>query len=100
MQTSLLEHVLPPQTTQKSELLRMVLALINEHGQAKNWPHDSEIFDGEGHAVMQHLSARGWEKEHIQMYCQEAQMTRRRGVEEVSAGFYNGAQTSMRRMLY
>ena len=42
----------------KSELLRMVLALIKEYGQAKSWPHDSEIFDGEGYAVMQHLSAR------------------------------------------
>ena len=54
----------------------MVIANIMEYGPAKNWPHDSEIFDREGYAGMQHLSACGWEKEYIPMYCQEAQMTR------------------------
>ena len=76
----------------------MVIANIKEYGPAKNRPHDSEIVDGEGYAVMQRLSARGCEKEHIPLYCQEAQMTRG-DVESKKCcpgGFYNGAQTRMR----
>ena len=50
---------------------------------------------------MQHLSARGWEQEHIPLYYQEAQMTRG-DVESkkcIAGGFYNGVQDSMRHSL-
>ena len=43
----------------------MVIANIKEYGPAKNWPHDIDIFDGEGQAFMQHLSARGVGQPHL-----------------------------------
>ena len=74
----------------------MVLALIKEYGQAKKWPHDSDIF-GEGYAVMQHLSARGSEQEHIPLYLPRGpDDPRRRGVKEMySRRCLNGAQDSL-----
>ena len=82
--------------TPKDDLMKMVIANIRESGPAKKWPHGVEIFYGEGQAFMQHLSARGWERDHIPMYCQEVHATR--GEVEMKkgppGGFYNGEASS------
>ena len=76
----------------------MVIANIRDFGPATNWPHDIDIFDGEGQTFMKLLRARGWEQPHNPMYCQEAQATR--GEVEMKkappGGFYKGAATGMR----
>ena len=78
--------------------MNIIIANFREFGPAKKWPHNIEIFDGEGQAFMQHLSARGWERLHILMYCQDVQAIR--GEVEMKkgppGGFYDGAATSMR----
>ena len=38
---------------------------LKKYGPAKGWPHDLDIFEGDGKTCMNHLSARDWEQEHV-----------------------------------
>ena len=44
----------------------MVCEMMITHGAAKNWPIESDIFDGEKATAMEHIRAKGWLQDHTQ----------------------------------
>ena len=49
----------------REELQDRYLKHLKKYGPAKGWPHDLDIFEGDGKTCMNHLSARDWEQEHV-----------------------------------
>ena len=68
----------------------MVIEMITVQGGAKIWPVGSDIFDGESHTVTDHIKAKGWLKQHIPIWCEDA--IKYRGSRELKkcppSGFY------------
>ena len=62
--------------TKRDEFIEMVIDLMTNHGEAKSWQTTSDIFDGESQTVMQLIRAKGWLRQHIAGWCEEAIMER------------------------
>ena len=58
--------------TCRDELKDMFTRMWKKHGPAKDWPLDARIFDSEGPKFRKHISKRGWTKDHIPIWCQDA----------------------------
>ena len=58
--------------TCREDLMGLFSSMWRRHGSAKHWPLDAKIFDGEGIKFRKHISNRGWTKDHIPIWCQEA----------------------------
>ena len=54
------------------EVRDMFTRMWKKHGPAKDWPSDARIFDSEGPKFRKHISKRGWTKDHIPIWCQDA----------------------------
>ena len=68
-------------------------SMWRKHGSARNWPFDAQIFDGEGIKFRKFVSKRGWTKDHIPIWCQEAIEARARAIggpkKPPPTGFYH-----------